>query len=440
MSRSSAAEETWDYQDLVRRLGRSVEIARRAVVVLACDSPTEDNGDAVPPEKVISEAALLLVMMAPAIEEKSELGKLHDSLARELIPYARGERMLAGLCLYPSLAHEYGFAHVCLTRLGYADPEVDRLFAESLRARSAGNRDLPPHGQMQSEWITQLWNGASSTSGRSRLSLLVRESILARPLDLLSSSREDLYAFTHALMFATDLGMRTMRFPRLEQDIIGDAESAVAFSLDKQDYDLAAEILLTWPLLRQPWTPTAAFAFATLAMVEDEAGFLPSPMTRVERYERLPKSQRSRYALATAYHTAFAMGLLCAAALRPGLTPPSSLVPVDGKRLGAGAALLRLIDRDLVERHWQRCLSQYLPEQQDQTAPLLLSIILRRAAESRDLEFLQAALQVGNEFSLATSPAAEQAVELLHRAAVFSPLASKSLGAAHAVGPRAFPG
>lgn len=428
MRRSSIAEEAgvWDAQDLVRRLARSVEVARRAIRALAHDSPLEQDADSVLPEKVVSEAALFLVMMAPAAEENLELRELHGDLARELVPFARGERMLAGLCLYPSLAHEYGFAHVCLTWLGYPDPEVDRLFAESLRARAAGNRDLPPHEQLQSEWIVQLWRSAS-TPEWNRLSSLVRDSILARPLDALSSSRSDLYAFTHALMFATELGMRTVPFPRPERDVVGDAESALAFSLDKQDYDLAAELLLTWPLLRRPWTPTAAFAFATLAMVEDEAGFLPGPLIRLERYEKLPESERSRYALATAYHTAFAMGLLCAAALRPGSTPPSGLGSA-GEDSGAAAALLRLVDRDPAERHWRRCLCGYPPEQQDQIAPLLLDVVLRRAAESRDLELLQTALRLGREFSLAMSPAAEQAVELLRRAALFSHLASRSPG------------
>jgi hypothetical protein len=96
--------------------------------------------------------------------------------------------------------------------------------------------------------------------------------MLGRPLDALGSTRFDVYAFTHAVMYATDLGTRRARLPRRFRDIKADAIAALAYSLDTADHDLTAEVLLTWPMLGLGWNPAATFAFRLLADAEDELG------------------------------------------------------------------------------------------------------------------------------------------------------------------------
>ena len=146
----------------------------------------------------------------------------------------------------------------------------------------------------------------------------VRQSTLNRPMDVLCGSRDDIYAFTHALMFVTDFAIGPCRrLPRRRAVILTEAEAALARCLDEQDYDLAAEVLLAWPLTGRQWSPAAVFGFCVLARVEDTAGFLPAPSTRLQRFQQLQGDRRTEYLLATAYHTAYVMGLLCSAALRP---------------------------------------------------------------------------------------------------------------------------
>ena len=64
--------------------------------------------------------------------------------------------------------------------------------------------------------------------------------MLGRPMDALGSARLDIYAFTHAVMYASDLGERRIALPRPSPAIAADAEAALAYSLDSNDFDLTA--------------------------------------------------------------------------------------------------------------------------------------------------------------------------------------------------------
>jgi hypothetical protein len=90
------------------------------------------------------------------------------------------------------------------------------------------------------------------------------------------------------------------------------------FASTNKDYDLGGEVLLAWPLTGKTWSPAATFGLQVLTQVEDKAGFLPSPGTRLDRLNTLQGDERTDYLLATAYHTAYVMGLLSAAALTNG--------------------------------------------------------------------------------------------------------------------------
>src|SRR2546423_5945331 len=80
---------------------------------------------------------------------------------------------------------------------------------------------------------------------------------------------------------------------------------------------LTAELLMAWPFTAAPWTPTANFGFRVLTEFEDRLGYLSAANGIPEKFDRLTGSERTKYALATTYHTVYVMGMLCALALRP---------------------------------------------------------------------------------------------------------------------------
>src|SRR6266849_7115310 len=99
---------TWDRSDLVRRLCRALDIARKVVTRLAPNGYTDavEPSLSVRPEKAISETAVLLLAASGAAQDP-EVRSRTSALAQLLIPHARSERMQLGVCLEPSLALDF---------------------------------------------------------------------------------------------------------------------------------------------------------------------------------------------------------------------------------------------------------------------------------------------------------------------------------------------
>lgn len=410
----------WNREDLVRRLCHALDVARHAVDRLAAKgySDSREPSNDLRPEKLISETAFLLLGASTA-REHPEVGQRILDVAERLLPHARSERTLLGVCLQPALALDYAQAHIYLTRLGYPDAAFDAVLRRSQVSQLRVGRERPPHRVLEQEWLARTWDGARSTSGR-KSALAARHSMLGRPMDLLSGSREDVYAFTHALIYLTDFNLQPLRLPRLASEILAEAESALARCLDEEDYDLGGEILLAWPLTGKSWSAAATFGFHVLADVEDQAGFLPSPSTRLERLHELSGQARAEYLLATGYHTAYVMGLLCAATLRPGNAPPARISPA---RPGEGdsGTLLQLLDSDGRRGHWRETIDRLTAPERDAIAGLLFAIALRRRVSQRDFAGLRELLATGYRLGLTDGPMASQAAELLERVAAAAP-------------------
>ena len=62
---------------------------------------------------------------------------------------------------------------------------------------------------------------------------------------------------------------------------------------DAENFDLAAELLWTWPMLGLPWSAAAIFCFALLAEVQDSHGFLPGPGYSARTCGALPEEERA---------------------------------------------------------------------------------------------------------------------------------------------------
>ncbi len=375
-----------------------------------------DPSHKVRPEKVVGETGLLLLAAARAASA-NEIRERIEFVARLVIPLARAEHVRARVCLEPSLALEHSLGHICLSRLGFPDSGLDQLLRESLQADCADGGERMPHRQLEQEWLIRVWGEARR--GAPVDPRLPGRSALGRPADLLSPRKDQVYALTHALMYLTDLGSRRVRLPRSQATIAAEADAALASSLDEPDYDLGGEILLTWPYLHRRWSASAIVAFAILASVEDRLGFLPAPNVSHDRLRTLSGRERARYVVASSYHTAFVMGLLCAGVLRDGRRPPLA-APVRARERGAAAKLIELIGPVEPKADWNNHLQAQRPEDRDFAAPLLLNICLRRAAVRRDLGVIRSALMIGERHGLLDAPAPRQAAELLRRSALYA--------------------
>jgi hypothetical protein len=401
----------WNEADLELRLCRALDLARKAIHCFAIDGYTDHESPAYSfgPEKVVAETAML-IYAASASRSRPAIASRIDDLAALLAPHARSQRVLVDIALHPALAFKFAVPHILLTRIGYSDTGFDDFLKSCASASARNAQDRPPSASLERQWIRSLWTGLNSDAAwRAGL----RNSVLNAPFDILGGLRTDAYAVTHLIMYCTDFGFRNRRLPR-RSVLLSEAASLLARYMDAEDYDLAGELLLAWPLSGAAWSPTAAFAFRVLASVEDQAGMLPCGNINLARLDQLEGEPRARYALGTAYHTAYVMGFLCAASLRPGRAPP---VKIGGPRADKAilTRLLAYIDDD--QGHWGPEFSRLAEDEQRALVPFLLNVAIVQKSRKRDYQALSEILSFACERRVARSPMCRQAMELLERIA-----------------------
>ncbi|HTC95402.1 MAG TPA: hypothetical protein VK699_18290 [Terriglobales bacterium] len=412
-------KQAWNKEDLARRLCHALDIGRQTVEELAHKGYTDSQepGNNLRPEKLISETAFLLLAASTAADI-SDVRKRIKALAQLLIPHARSERMLLGMCLHPAMALDYAQAHVCLARLGYPDANFDLLLRQSMGSQARRGRERVPHRMLEQEWLTAVWENPTPGSRPYALPS-ASGSVLNHSMDLLNCSREDIYALTHALMYVKDFNISPRRLPRRRAEITAGATALLARCLDEQDYDTGGEVLLAWPLTGRSWSAASVFGFRVLTQVEDQAGFLPASSTRLARVEKLEGEHRKHYLLATAYHTIYVMGLLCATALQAGRTPPAQ-IPTNTAVPGGAKMILRFLDTDQRSVHWRDELEKLTEPERDAIAGLLLNIAFRRKITSGQFGALRELLEAAHALGLSGMPAASQTAEMLERLATFA--------------------
>ncbi len=407
------ADRSEDRAALELRLGRVLDFAATVLDKLAAEG-TGEGPARILPEKVIAETALL-ALAAWAARTGEENGRRLDRLTEALAPWARGKRALAGLCFEPALALDFATAHICLTRLGSEDTRFDEALQRALASQAARAKERPPHRILEQEWLR---SGPRTADGKA-MRRAVRLSALAHPLDLLSGSVDDVYAFTHAMMYVTDFGLRRVRMPRPRRDILLDAEDALGRCLDEDNYDLGGEVLLAWPLLRASWSPEASFGFRVLLRAEDIHGCLPAPGLGRAQREELAGESPGPGALGAGYHTIYVMGLLCAAALNGRPLPPAGATPRRTTR-GAAERMLRWIVSRAEPRLWRVEFDRLPAPRRDALAGMVFSVALRQRTRQRDVKGMVELLAEAHALGLTDRPIASQAAETLDRARVFS--------------------
>ena len=302
-------ERTIEVNDLKRRI-RTALRSLGAAIDLLINPPANLDLHAIEasPDKIAAEAAILIreVVSGPDQDLSSEALRL----AGRLRQFASSPRIVTAIAIRPAVALDLAVPHVLLSSLGICDADVEAALTRSVRSSDFGVRERLPHRALEQDWLEAL------RTGNDCIDRWVADTAVARGLDLLSANRDDMYAFTHALAYSTDFGRWQPPKEIDSQHAASIADSALASVLDADDFDLAAELLLTWPCLGLPMSTTAYFAFQVLKRVEDDAGILPSLSISIDDIERQPPETRSAYATAVSYHTAFVMGILCAVLLR----------------------------------------------------------------------------------------------------------------------------
>ena len=391
----------WSAFDLRRRVERTLDLVTAALDLVNRETKLDLEALEAPPAKIIAESAIYLRLVAQTPQAGQQIvTRAHDLLER-LAPMARSASVAFGLCLHPAVARDYAAGHILLTAAGHRDARFDGLLDRALASPLRAARERVPYRALEQQWFDHLRGGPPPQPAA------IATTALGASCDLLTGSRDDWYALTHSLFYATDFGALEPILPRPAAEVLADAESAMAGALDVDDFDLAAELLMTWPMLGLPWSTSASFGFAVLARVEDEVGVLPSLAIDRAGYQRQDPAVRGDYVTATTYHTGYVMGLLCCLALRArrATVPMRVLSPALGEQVRAA------------KPQWRNDFGALSPADQAELAPFVLDVELRRAVRRLDLTAVRVLLAQAVDRNVPLTPLARQASALLLRVA-----------------------
>jgi hypothetical protein len=406
-------------QSLLQRLVLALRIASRTIQYLGADG---FNGADLPEgnfaaEKPIAETAMLLYV---ASRERSDPGvqEEFDSLLQDLIPYARSKQMGWDVLRYPTVCLQLATPHILLEILGSKDPQFDDLLARAEAACASRGHEVVPYRELEILWLRSLWR--NQVPGR-ELEETARKTALGNPIDLLNGTRDDAYAHTHAVMYYTDFGNWQQPLPRPAEEFLGESAAVLARALIIEDYDLAAEVLMAWPLTSSVWSPAAAFGFRVLASLEDKVGFLPAGPSVSKRLLQLTGEERTKYALASSYHTAYVMGMLCAVSLKPGTASPLEIAgPPFPMTLIEG--LQASISKN--GAHWEQVFQSLNPNEQAALGQFLLDVAMIQSSRKGEFAQMVRLLETAIQNGMADTSLCAQSAELLSRMASFAGSAS----------------
>ena len=410
-----------------RLLLDAVRFVHRALALAGSESsqPPGAAPDTAPPlqlEKVRCEASMLLRAALPVADRDPRLPAALAGLAAALAAPSP-ESLTVRLCLRPGIALDLALVHLHLRALGVGDPRLDPLLDDLLGASRLRGPERPPHRELEQLWLHSLWSGEAEPESFMRA---LSASSLAYGFDHLAGSTDDAYAFTHAILYATDNGRRRVSLPRPAAEIARDADAILAIALDAGNHDVAAEVLWTWPMLDLPPTLLATQARALLVQVSQDGGFLPGPGFDPAVHRRLALPEREAYGLRTSYHTTLVHGLFLAATLTQQEHPQPC--PEGGTGDAADAVLGCLRPTTRSEAWWVRFAA--LPAAtRDVLAPALVTMALRRAADAADLAAVQVTLCLAAEHQVPETPVMQQARVLLRRAMTCAELAAAAAAA-----------
>lgn len=252
-------------------------------------------------EKIIAETSYFLLYAKAGLKQNSNLEKFNTTL-NKVESFARNEKVLLNIALNPALAIDYSFPHICISKLGSEDKIFDKFIQETLDQNYSIERR--PYREMEQSWIKSISNFNHQKSNTDWSS----KSVLYKKINIFSKGTDMAYALTHAIMYSNfeTSEPKIKSNKKLNQTL----EALVVKYIEKQDYDVAGELVLSWLLINDHITEIISFAITCLFEIDQVVGFLPAPNMDTKFILGQELEDRKTYMYSINYHTAYVMGMV----------------------------------------------------------------------------------------------------------------------------------
>ena len=365
--------------------------------------PTSTGPDARDLTKEVGEVAMLLRLAQRVLEDEGDQARI-ATVAGRITALARSGDVRNLMVLRPSRAAPHVLAHGCLQQIGFEDRRFDAIARAALGASAAGANERVPYRLLDVAWTRHLLLGDGELHH-----LATSLSPIGQGVDLVGTTIDDAYAFSHALPYATDFGRVPIPGWADPAWLSGTADALVLKALDEDDLDLLGELLMTPALVRAPWTSVQWFGWRVLCETWREHGFVPGPGLPPP-VEGESAADRVRRVLGTVYHTTLVGGLAAATLVSTGWLPPEE--PPHSPSYDATP-----VDPADRSRAWRRVWAALEPAHRAMLGTVPAGMALHRALSEVDVLAVLAALREPGVESL-PEPLVSQAAELVGRMAL----------------------
>jgi hypothetical protein len=352
----------------------------------------------------------------PLALEHADIRQRCAALGSLLEVDARRPGIMVRLCTEPAHALEIASAHILISSCGFHHAGMDRMLDTIAAQALMGPERLPNH-TLEYVWLAGIRNRALPD----RMDSLLAMTGLGSPLDVLACSITDLYNLTHAVLYATDMGMQLSQLPRPLVELEQDFSAALAIAAQAGNFDLIAELLWFWPMARLPFNAEAAFAFLWLLERQDECGFVPGPTFEPANRSESLEPISDRHVLETSYHASIGTGILLAALLNAN----TNTEPCFNERASAHDLPEMIVGS---EDRWYHPYMKQSKGFQALLSGFVLTAKLRKAYAERDAACLHDVLTFATEVRATTLPAVQQAHGFLRRLLVLQGLGQANSG------------
>jgi hypothetical protein len=327
-------------EELLSRTRDCLQFAELTVANADRDAPMWriDLGQVSGFEKMMMEIGLLAYLASRSPDCAQDARRLAETVRR----HYDSSTTVACILRHPRLATSLGTLLLVLEHFGLATAQEIAAVRSGLDSPFADSSEQVPFRLLDRRWVREVATGIVDP-----LDEAVRLSSACRTTHPIYMSREDGYAITHTIMYATNFGSRPA-----PEDLGGEAlwttiDASVAWCLASGDFDLLAEMLLSQIYLRQRLSAYGEIAWRQCRSTWDQMGFLPSPSLSPDAFAQCAdEAARRQYAFHNMYHTILVGGLLCLALLDhepgPALSPrqqmPGGALPDSVGRALQGAA------------------------------------------------------------------------------------------------------
>ena len=193
-------------------------------------------------DKFIAEAAVFTAMVLRDVPDPANREAARQC-AELLVPHARSDRIATFLMRFPNLVTPLATAHLMLSHAGYPDPAFEKVTERALSSPYSYSRDVPSFRALEIDWLRAYCIMLTSGQGADAGPLTATAEPLLHPSHPFFMTRNDGYALTHAVFYATDFGQRPQALS--DNHYVRDAlDACVLWGCLSQDWDLLAEYLL----------------------------------------------------------------------------------------------------------------------------------------------------------------------------------------------------